>query len=118
MEHSHHRVRNSLPLSDEQMYDAMSALSAEEREKFLRLIRTKLMDGDPLIRRIDVAVENMSQGLEHSGGEVVADEVKQTEIAAWRTFETLKEAAGRESVQMTEEYRSGRVGRMEHLLSI
>ena len=29
----------------------------------------------------------------------------------------MKEAAGRESVQMTEEYRTGRVGRMEQLLS-
>ena len=118
MEHSQHRVRNSPSLADEQTYDALSALSAEERERFLRFVRAKLTDGDPLKCRIDTAVERISQGLEHSVGEMVVDEVKETEIAAWRAIETLKEATGRESVRMTEEYRSARLGRMEQLLSI
>jgi hypothetical protein len=117
MEHPHHSIRNSPLLSDEQTYDALSALSAEERESLLRFVRTKLTDGDPLIHRIDAAVEKLSQGLEHLKGEMLAD-LKATEIAAWRTLETMKEAAGRESVRMTEEYRSGRVSRMEQLLSL
>ena len=91
MEHSRNRVPNSPPPADDATHNELSPLSAEEREKFLRFVRAKLPDGDPLIGRIDVAVEMMSQRRKHPADEAIADEVKETELAAGRAIEALKE---------------------------
>lgn len=97
--------------------NALSTLSPSERESFLRFVRARLTADDPLKYQIDVAVELISRGVEPPVDHGVADEVKETEIAAWRAMEAQNNAAHRESARITEEYRCARVGRMEQLLS-
>jgi hypothetical protein len=116
MEHSPRGIRNSPSLTDEQTPNPLSALSVEERERFLRFVGARLPDGDPLKCRIHTAVEMISHNPEHSVGKALAEEVQETETAAWRAIENENEAAIRASVRLTEEFRSARVGRMEQLL--
>ena len=114
------RSRNrspSLPPAGEATHNELSALNGEERKKFLCFVRTKLADGDPLIRRIDRAVEMISPTQEYPVDEAMADEVKETELAAGRAIEALKEEAGRELARITEKYRRARLDRMEQFLS-
>jgi hypothetical protein len=93
MEHSPNRVSNSPSLIGEQTYNPLSALTVEEREGFLRFVWARLPDGVPLKCRIHAAVEMISHNPEHSLGKAMAEEIQETEIAAWRAIENQNERA-------------------------
>jgi hypothetical protein len=79
----HSRNPNDIPYG-------LSALSMEEREKFLRLIGANLPD-ENLKNRIEVALDMISKAPEDSMDQAMADEIKKTEFAAWQAFEAHKE---------------------------
>jgi hypothetical protein len=97
---------------------ATTALSAEEREGFLRFVGARLPDGDPLKGRIDRAVEILSQRLEQSVDPPTANEITETEAAAWRTIEAQRAVACLEAARIMEEFRRERVGRLNQLLPV
>jgi len=50
--------------------------------------------------------------------EAIAEEIKDTEIAAWRAIEAQKKASGEGVAEIGDEYRSVRLSRLEQLVSL
>src|SRR6266571_8906998 len=108
-----------VPLAgDEDARMAIGALTAEQREDLFRFARSALPDGHQLKCRIDALVEKKSQRLGHIVDEALDAEINTTAIEVWREIEALKDAAGRESARLMEEYRRARLAKVEQFLAL
>src|SRR5215471_15246988 len=98
----------------EERHNAPSVMA--ERRKYLGRVQDRLADGDPLKRRIAVAIGILSR-LESSGGEPTADEIGEAKTVFWQVVEAEKEAGGSELERVTRACRDARMLRMEQLMS-
>jgi hypothetical protein len=92
--------------------------SRDERVALLRFVKSRLPDDDPLKCRIDTAIEVMTQRPADFVDEAIAEEVKSTEVAAWRAIEAQKEISPEEPARIGDEYRNLRLSRFEQLVSL
>jgi hypothetical protein len=98
----------------EERHNASSVTA--ERRKYLGRVQARLAGGDPLKRRIEVAI-GILRRLESSVGQATADEVGEAEAVFLQVIESEKEAGGRELERVTRECRDARMLRMEQLMS-